>query len=92
MSRWRRTMFSVGILAFIFVDVLSHGSEIVEEALTGFRAGRRSFGAVLGLTALLGAGFTFGSAGLGIIERRLRPKAPPPPLAGGSAEATLDPA
>jgi len=85
-------MFSVGILAFIFVDVLSHGSEIVEEALTGFRAGRRSFGAVLGLTALLGAGFTFGSAGLGIIERRLRPKAPPPPLAGGSAEATLDPA
>jgi ZIP family zinc transporter len=83
-------MFSVGILAFIFVDVLGHGSGIVEEALTGFKDGKKGFGEVAGLTLVLAAGFTFGSAGLGIIERRLRPKTPPP-MAGGSADAALAP-
>jgi len=79
-------MFSVGILAFIFVDVLSHANEIVEAALGGFKDGRRSFGDVAGLTLLLAVGFTVGSAGLGILERRLRPRANPP-MAGGSSEA-----
>ena len=79
-------MFSVGILAFIFVDVLSHANEIVEAALGGFKDGRRSFGDVAGLTLLLAVGFTVGGAGLGILERRLRPGANPP-MAGGSSEA-----
>src|SRR6188472_3217481 len=79
-------MFAVGILAFIFVDVLGHANEIVEGALSDFKAGRRSFAELAGLTALLVGGFGLGSAGLGTLERRLRPRRPAaPPVAGGSA-------
>jgi ZIP family zinc transporter len=85
-------MFSVGILAFIFVDVLEHANEIVEGALDGFKDGKEGFGHVAWLVALLAGGFTLGVAGLGILERRLRPHGPPAPVAGGSQAATLSPA
>jgi ZIP family zinc transporter len=81
-------MFSVGILAFIFVDVLSHADEIVEKALDGYKNGAGSFGHLAGLVALVIGGFAAGSAGLGIIERRLRPSTPPP-VRGGSGEVAL---
>ena len=80
-------MFAVGILAFIFVDVLAHGFEIVESALDDFKDDKESFASVLGLAALLIGGFGVGSAGLGLLERRLRPHRPPPPMAGGSSAA-----
>ena len=80
-------MFSVGILAFIFVDVLAHADEIVEEALEGYKDGESSFGHLAGLVALVIGGFGLGSAGLGIMERRLRPS--PPPVRGGSGEVAL---
>ena len=86
-------MFAVGILAFIFVDVLAHGFEIVESALDEFKDDKESLASVVGLAALLIGGFGLGSAGLGLLERRLRPHRPTPPMAGGSsaAEATLAP-
>ena len=34
-------MFAVGVLAFLFVDVMEHGFEIVEDAVTGLQ-GRRA--------------------------------------------------
>src|SRR5919201_6515999 len=82
-------MFAVGVLAFIFVDVLAHGFEIVEEAVNKFHDHEESFWHAAGLAALLGGGFAIGSAGLATVERRMRPKAPPPkvPVAGGSVEA-----
>jgi ZIP family zinc transporter len=83
-------MFSVGILAFIFVDVLSHADEIVEKALDGYKDGSGSFGHLAALVALVIGGFGAGSAGLGILERRLRPSAPPP-VRGGSGEVALSP-
>jgi zinc transporter, ZIP family len=85
-------MFAVGILAFIFVDVMEHGMGILDEALSGYKDGTASFGHLAALVALLIAGFGFGSAGLGILERRLRPSGPPyPPVAGGStAELTAE--
>jgi len=84
------SMFSVGILAFIFVDVLSHANGIVEHALDGYKNGSQSFGHLAFLVALLLVGFGLGSAGLGIVERRLRPSAPAlPPIAGGAQAATL---
>ena len=92
-SRVGLAMFSVGILAFIFVDVLEHGLGIIDGALESFKDGGGSFGHLAVLTGLLIAGFGLGSAGLGIIERRLRPRTRSyPPVAGGStAEAfTID--
>jgi ZIP family zinc transporter len=85
-------MFSVGILAFIFVDVLGHANEIVAGALDGFKDGKEGFGHVAWLVGLLAGGFTLGVAGLGILERRLRPHGPPAPVSGGSQAATLSPA
>jgi ZIP family zinc transporter len=83
-------MFSVGILAFIFVDVLEHGLGIVDGALDSFKEDGASFGHLAAMTALLIVGFGLGSAGLGILERRLRPKARAfPPIAGGSTAAAF---
>jgi ZIP family zinc transporter len=83
-------MFSVGILAFIFMDVTAHGQQIVASALSNFKAHTASFGHVLGLFLLLAVGFTAGTAGISQIEQRLRPrKAARPPIAGGEGAATL---
>jgi zinc transporter, ZIP family len=79
-------MFSVGVLAFLFVDVFEHAFGIVEHAVEGYSDGEESFGRALGLAVLLGGGFAVGSAGLAFVERRLR-AASKPPIAGGSAEA-----
>jgi len=79
-------MFSVGVLVFLLVDVLGHGFEIAEEAVTEFHEGSASFGHAAGLALLLVGGFSLGSAGLGILERRLRTVAPLPPVAGGSTD------
>ena len=37
-------MFAVGVLSFIFVDVLSHGFAIVENAVTKYHDHQASFG------------------------------------------------
>jgi ZIP family zinc transporter len=83
-------MFSVGILAFIFMDVTKHGEEILETAVSQYKDSTASFGHVLGLFALLAVGFTLGTAGISAAERRLRSRrAAPPTLAGGDAVAVL---
>jgi ZIP family zinc transporter len=85
-------MFSVGILAFIFMDVTTHGQEIVSDALSSFKDHHDSFGHVLGLFALLAVGFTAGVAGISAVERRLRGRPLPPPIAGGAtSEAAVAP-
>jgi ZIP family zinc transporter len=85
-------MFSVGILAFIFMDVTKHGEEILETAVAHYKAHTAGFGHVLGLFALLAVGFTAGTAGISAVERRLRARRPAPaPIAGGEAEAVLTP-
>jgi ZIP family zinc transporter len=80
------SMFAVGVLAFLFVDVLEHGFGIVESAVTGFKDHERGFGDVLGLTLLLAGGFAAGCAGLSTLEGRLRRDRPLPPAAGGSTD------
>jgi ZIP family zinc transporter len=83
-------MFSVGILAFIFMDVTAHGEEILETAVDHFKGHSASFGHVLGLFALLAAGFIVGTAGISAAERRLRARrAGPAPVAGGEAAAVI---
>jgi ZIP family zinc transporter len=83
-------MFSVGILAFIFMDVTTHAQGIIQTALVDFKDHRAGFGRVLGLFALLAAGFTAGTAGISELERRLKPRPALPPLGGGEAAAELD--
>ncbi|HUE28060.1 MAG TPA: hypothetical protein VMP89_14890 [Solirubrobacteraceae bacterium] len=83
-------MFSVGILAFIFVDVISNGLSIVHTALDQAKHHNGSVPYLILLVALLGAGFLAGSSGLAAIERRLRPVGPRnPPIAGGSSAAAV---
>jgi zinc transporter, ZIP family len=92
-SRVALAMFSVGVLAFIFVDVLSNGAGIVNSALDSYKHGHGSLGHVIALVALLAAGFTAGGAGLAVVERGMRPLgARKPPIAGGAgAEALTEP-
>jgi len=83
-------MFSVGILAFIFMDVTNHGEAIIASSLASFKAGHTGFGHVFGLFALMAAGFTIGTVGIAAIERPLQRRARAlPPIGGGSQEATL---
>jgi zinc transporter, ZIP family len=79
-------MFAVGVLAFLFVDVFGHAFQILDRAMGNLRDGKDGAGHVLGLVALTTAGFAAGTAGLAMLEKRLRMKEPPP-VAGGSAEA-----
>ena len=84
-------MFSVGILAFIFMDVTSHGESILQTALEHFKDHTASFGHLLAMFSLLAAGFVTGGAGIAAVERTLSGRrAPPPPIAGGEAAAVLD--
>jgi zinc transporter, ZIP family len=85
-TRVALAMFSVGILVFLLVDVLGHGFEIAEDAVAEFEAGEAGFGHAFALSLLLVGGFGLGSAGLGILERRLRSSSAPPPIAGGATD------
>ena len=49
-------MFSVGVLAFLFVDVFEHAFGIVEEAVDRFKDGEQSLGHPRWMTLLLGGG------------------------------------
>jgi ZIP family zinc transporter len=81
-------MFSVGVLAFLLVDVLGHGYEDTEAAVEAFGEGEGSLGHAAALSALLLGGFTLGSLGIGLLERRIRSRPRRlPPLAGGSTDA-----
>jgi ZIP family zinc transporter len=86
-TRVALAMFSVGVLVFLLVDVLAHGFEIAEEAVTAFKDDDGSFLHAALLTLLLLGGFALGSAGLGITETRLRSRnGPLPPMAGGATD------
>jgi zinc transporter, ZIP family len=84
-ARVSLAMFAVGVLAFLFAEVLVHGFEIVEEAVEGYEEGESGLGHAGGLLALFAIGFAAGSAGLAMIERAMRPNRTPPPAAGGAA-------
>ncbi|MFI5028227.1 MAG: ZIP family metal transporter [Solirubrobacterales bacterium] len=85
-SRVALAMFAVGVLAFIFVDVMDHAFRIVEAAVEGFKGGHGSLGHAVVLAALLGGGFALGLAGLAMTERSLRSMRPLPPMSGGAVD------
>src|SRR3954471_4263143 len=71
-ARVALAMFAVGVLAFLFVDVLEHAFGIVEHAVERYKDNKGSLGHSVWLTLLLGAGFAAGTAGLGVFEQRAR--------------------
>ena len=79
-------MFSVGVLAFLFAEVLVHGVEIVEAHFEELGDGEGSLPEGLFLALLLGGGFMVGSAGLAFVERRMR-TSKQPPVSGGATDA-----
>jgi ZIP family zinc transporter len=84
-------MFSVGILAFIFMDVTKHGESVLETAVDRYKHHTGSFGHIVALFALLALGFVVGTAGISAVERRLRGRpATPPPVAGAETAIALD--
>jgi ZIP family zinc transporter len=89
-ARVALAMFSVGILAFIFVDVLSSGLTIVHTALKHAASHTGSVAYLVLLVVLLAGGFLIGSSGLAGIERRLRAFGPRnPPIAGGAGATAV---
>jgi zinc transporter, ZIP family len=85
-ARVALAMFSVGVLAFLFAEVLVHGVEIVEEHFEELGEGEGSLLEGLFLALMFGGGFGVGSAGLALVERRMR-ASKQPPIAGGATDA-----
>ena len=84
------SMLSAGILAFLFMDVGAEGLGIVEQHLDAFKEGQASLWPVVGLFALLSAGFLLGVGGIATAQRRLRSSgAAVPPMAGGQSAAAM---
>jgi ZIP family zinc transporter len=84
------SMLSAGILAFLFMDVGAEGLGIVETHLDAFKEGDASLWPVIGLFALLSAGFLAGVGGVATVQRRLGSRTSPhPPMAGGESTAML---
>jgi zinc transporter, ZIP family len=91
-ARVALAMFSVGVLAFIFLDVLSNGMDIVHSGLNDVQHHGGSVLYLIWLVVILGGGFVAGSAGLAMIERRMRPAGSHrPPIAGGAVESITAP-
>jgi zinc transporter, ZIP family len=87
-TRVSLAMLSVGILAFIFMDVTRHGEEVIETALEHYKHGTGSLGHVIWLFVLLAIGFTIGTAGISAVQRRLSAhRSKPAPLAGGETDS-----
>jgi ZIP family zinc transporter len=79
-------MFSVGVLAFLFVDVFEHAFAIVESAVEGLRDGRTGAGRPLTLALVLAVGVFLGTSGLALAEARMRRRAGRPPIAGAATD------
>ncbi len=79
-------MFSVGVLAFIFVDVMEHasGSSRAPSWLQGRL--RAASGTRSSSPPCSAVGFAVGSAGLATVERRLGSMTPLPPISGGAVD------
>lgn len=91
-SRVALAMFAVGVLAFLFVDVMSHGMDFLEGAVKDFSDGKQGFGQPALYGVLMAAGFAGGTAGLALLERRMRPRGrTSPPMAGAESAAAVLP-
>jgi ZIP family zinc transporter len=90
-ARVALAMFSVGVLAFLFAEVLVQGVEMVEHNFEHLGEGHGDPGRAALFAFILGAGFAVGSAGLATAQKWMQPRPDVPPIAGGSSDAmTVD--
>ena len=83
------SMLSAGVLAFLFMDVGAEALGIVEAHLDAYKEHEASLWPVIGNFALLSTGFLAGVGGIATAQRRLVPRPPVPPLAGGQSAAAM---
>ncbi len=84
-------MFSVGVLAFLFGEVLVQGVEIVERTFEHLGEGKGDPGKAALFALIFGGGFAIGSAGLAVAQAQMSPGRGAPPIAGGASDAmTVD--
>src|SRR3954452_21751394 len=81
-ARVALSMLSAGILAFLFMDVGSEALGIIETLLDSYKYGAESLWPVIGLFALLSAGFLAGLGGIATAQRRLAARRGGPPARG----------
>ena len=67
---------AIGVLVFLFFDILSHANETVEGALTAAHEGRGSWWRFVGYGAVLSTGLAVGLVGLVLYERVLSRRTP----------------
>lgn len=91
-ARVALSMFAAGVLAFLFMDVGAEALGLLETHLDAYKEDGASLWPVVGLFALLSAGFLTGVGGIATAQRRLtaghRSRAP---LAGGQSIAVMTP-
>ena len=87
-ARVALSMLSAGILAFLFMDVGAEALGLVESHLEAFKEDQASLWPVIGLFALLSAGFMVGVGGIATVQRRLAARTRPP-MAGGEAAGAI---
>src|SRR3954447_18834822 len=86
-ARVALSMLSAGILAFLFMDVGAEGLGIIETRLDAFKDDRASLWPVIGVFALLSAGFLAGVGEIATLQRMLKHSRPP--IAGGESMAVM---
>ena len=92
-ARVALSMLSAGILAFIFMDVGAEALGLIETHLDAFKDHDASLWPVIGLFALLSAGFLVGVGGIASVQRRLeRSASDQPPMAGAESTMAMSPA
>lgn len=81
------TVLSAGILLFIFWDVVTASTGMVEDAMSRAQAGG-SWPRFWGEALLLAGGFALGAFGLAYAERAVMRRRPLPPMSGGAVSVT----
>jgi ZIP family zinc transporter len=66
---------AVGVLVFLFFDILGHANDIVEGSLEAAKDGASSWWQFTGYALMLAAGLALGLVGLVVYEQRMSPSA-----------------
>ena len=67
---------AIGVLVFLFFDILAHANDIVEGSLTAAQSGEESWWRFAGLALMLAGGLAVGLVGLVIYERIMAGRRP----------------